>query len=164
MPAIPEMLMLSGKRTWGYRHGQQGPGGLWEVRIPLGVRDFPYSEGAPAPADPEVKLIRMLDKIDGRGNPLCVLGKGHADGQQLVLWGLTPSTGGAEFEPPKDNVKVLSTGYEAGKPGCAGAECLVLLVTGPCTIAWRQLKEGGPTRWIAGYDGTAWAVAWQEEV
>ena len=153
----------NGAEYYAINHGEEGRG-RWQIRIPLAAREFP------APADggdrfPLTGDYQLVDlrKQDPRGNPMYLLALGQDDGQQFVLWSLSPGyRGGASFEVA-GQAKVLAIGEEAqGDAGrMGGAACPVVLVTGPCRLTWRRSGRlyGDPADWIADFDGETWTVA-----
>ena len=153
----------SGAEYYALTHGEEGRG-RWQIRIPLAVREFPSpaEAGDRLPLEGEYKLVD-LRKQDPRGNPLYLLALGQEDGQQLVLWDLSPGyRGGASFEV-QGQAKVIAQGQEAqGDAGrMGGAACPVVLVTGPCRLSWRRSGRlyGSEANWTAEFDGQKWCVA-----
>lgn len=153
----------NGAEYYVLTHGQNGRG-RWQIRIPLAAREFPApaDAGDRFPLDGEYKLVDLRKK-DPRGNPLYLLALGQEDGQQLVLWSLSPGyRGGASFEV-FGQAKVLAQGEEAqGDAGrMGGAACPVVLVTGPCRLVWQRSGRlyGSEADWTAEFDGSQWTVA-----
>lgn len=156
-----------GKRFFTFNHGSVGRG-RWEVRFPLGFRDFPVEHDDPKSPDPETeyKLIDLKRK-DPEGNGQYLLGKGIKDGSYLVLWSLSPGfRGGATFAVT-GKAKVIATGEEAqGDAGrMGGAACPVVYVTGPCILTWERSGRiyGEKGSWVAEFDGSQWYVAPEDE-
>lgn len=153
----------SGAEYYALCHGENGRG-RWQVRIPLAAREFP------APADAgdhfaltgEYKLVD-LRKQDPRGNPLYILALGQEDGQQLILWQLSPGFRGSASYEIRGQAQVLALGEaaqgDAGRMG--GAECPIVLVTGPCQLIWHRSGRlyGAEADWTAEFDGQNWTVA-----
>ena len=153
----------SGAEYFALTHGEEGRG-RWQVRIPLASREFPATSdaGNHLPLDGEFKLVD-LHKQDPRGNPIYLLARGQEDGQQLVLWSLSPGyRGGASFEV-SGQATVIAQGEEAqGDAGrMGGAACPVVLVTGPCLLSWTRSGRlyGSEAEWEAVFDGSQWTVA-----
>ena len=152
----------SGAEYYVLTHGEEGRG-RWQVRFPLAAREFPAQpEVDNFPLDGEFKLVD-LRKQDPRGNQLYLLAKGQEDGQQLVLWHLSPGyRGGAEYEL-SGQARVIAQGEQAqGAAGrMGGAACPVVLVTGPCRLVWHRSGRlyGSEADWIAEFDGSQWTVA-----
>ena len=152
----------NGAEYFALAHGEEGRG-RWQIRIPLAAREFPApaDAGDYFPLDGEYKLVG-LNKQDPRGNPMYLLARGQEDGQQLVLWHLSPGyRGGASFEV-FGQAKVLAQGEEAqGAAGrMGGAACPVVLVTGPCRLVWHRSGRlyGSEADWTAEFDGQQWTV------
>ncbi len=81
----------------------------------------------------------------------------------MVLWSLSPGfRGGASWRVASGAARVVAVGQEAqGDAGrMGGADCPVLLVTGPCTLEWVRTGRlyGSPPAWRATFDGSKWAV------
>lgn len=151
----------TGTEYYALTHGEEGRG-RWQIRIPLAAREFPAQPVEHLPLDGEYKLV-PLHKQDPRGNQLFLLAKGQEDGQQLVLWSLSPGyRGGASFDL-SGQARVLAMGEEAqGAAGrMGGAACPVVLVTGPCRLTWRRTGRlyGSEPDWVAEFDGRSWTVA-----
>lgn len=153
----------NGAEYYAISHGEHGRG-RWQIRIPLAAREFPSpaDAGERFPLAGEYTLVD-LRKQDPRGNPLHLLALGQEDGQQLVLWSLSPGyRGGASFNV-EGQAQVLAQGEEAqGDAGrMGGAACPVVLVAGPCRLYWSRSGRlyGDPADWIAEFDGEAWTVA-----
>jgi hypothetical protein len=153
----------SGAEYWTLTHGEEGRG-RWQIRIPLAAREFPVpaDAGDHFPLDGEYKLVG-LNKQDPRGNPLYLLVRGQEDGQQLVLWSLSPGyRGGAVYEV-EGLAEIIALGEQAqGTAGrMGGAACPVVLVTGPCRLAWHRSGRlyGSEADWTAEFDGSQWTVA-----
>ena len=152
----------NGAEYYAVCHGEEGRG-RWQVRIPLAAREFPAQPGVDRlQLDGQFKLVD-LHKQDPRGNPLFLLARGQEDGQQLVLWSLSPGyRGGASFEV-FGQAQVIALGAEAqGAAGrMGGADCPVVLVTGPCRLVWHRFGRlyGSEADWVAEFDGQQWTVA-----
>jgi len=153
----------NGAEYYAVCHGEEGRG-RWQVRFPLAAREFPASAdtGDYFQLDGEYKLVE-LSKKDPRGNQLYLLARGQEDGQQLVLWHLSPGyRGGAEYEL-SGQARVIAHGEQAqGTAGrMGGAACPVVLVTGPCRLVWHRSGRlyGSEADWTAEFDGQQWTVA-----
>ena len=121
-----------------------------------------HESHTPPPASQEYALVD-LKKTDPKGNGLYLLTSGRDDGDQLILWSLSPGfRGGASYEI-SGQARVIAEGYEAqGDAGrMGGAPCPVVLVTGPCRLTWTRSGRlyGEPAEWTAEFDGAAWHVA-----
>lgn len=153
----------NGAEYYALTHGEGGRG-RWQIRIPLAAREFPSpaDAGDRFPLDGEYKLVD-LRKQDPRGNPLYLLALGQEDGQQLVLWSLSPGYRGGASCKVEGQAKVLAQGEEAqGDAGrMGGAVCPVVLVTGPCRLVWHRSGRlyGSDADWTAEFDGETWTVA-----
>jgi hypothetical protein len=84
-------------------------------------------------------------------------------GEQLVLWHLSPGyRGGASFGVA-GQATAVAVGEEAqGAAGrMGGADCPVVLVTGPCQLSWHRSGRlyGSEADWSAVFDGQDWTVA-----
>ena len=152
----------SGAEYYALTHGEEGRG-RWQIRIPLAAREFPAQPAVDQlPLDGEFKLVD-LRKQDPRGNPLYLLAKGQEDGQQLVLWHLSPGFRGRATYEVAGRAEIIALGEQAqgiaGRIG--GAACPVVLVTGPCRLAWHRSGRlyGSEADWVAEYDGQQWTVA-----
>lgn len=153
----------TGSEYYVLTHGEDGRG-RWQIRIPLAAREFPApaDAGDRFPLAGDYKLVD-LHKQDPRGNALYLLALGQEDGQQLVLWSLSPGyRGSASFEV-SGQAHVIAQGEEAqGDAGrMGGAVCPVVLVTGPCRLSWRRAGRlyGDSANWTAEFDGETWTVA-----
>jgi hypothetical protein len=150
-----------GRRFFVFTHGERGRG-RWEIRLPLGNKDFPPAHCGKPAVDQEYTLIN-LKKADPKGNGLFLLAAGRDDGDQLILWSLSPGfRGGASYEV-SGKARVIAMGKEAqGDAGrMGGADCPVVHVTGPCRLEWTRTGRlyGEPADWVAEFDGATWHVA-----
>jgi len=155
-----EITAKNGQTYLAFCHGKNGRG-RWEVRFPLGKRDFP---GKPEDIseDQEFSLID-LKKKDARKNNLYLLGKGEKDNKYLIFWFLSPGFRGSADYKVSGKAKIISIGYEAqGLAGRAGgADCPVVLVEGPCILKWVRHGRlyGDPAEWVANFDGEKWEIS-----
>lgn len=153
----------NGAAYYALTHGEEGRG-RWQIRIPLAAREFPApaDAGERFPLDGEYKLVD-LRKHDPRGNPLHLLALGREDGQQLVMWSLSPGYRGGASCDVAGRAKAIAQGEEAqGDAGrMGGAVCPVVLVDGPCRLSWHRSGRlyGSEADWIAEFDGDTWTVA-----
>jgi len=153
----------SGAEYFALTHGEDGRG-RWQYRIPLAAREFPApaDAGDRFPLTGEYKLVD-LRKHDPRGNPLHLLALGQDDGQQLVLWSLSPGyRGGASFDVAGQAAVIAKGGEAQGNAGrMGGAACPVVLVTGPCRLVWHRAGRlyGSEADWTAEFDGQQWTVS-----
>jgi hypothetical protein len=144
-------------------HGERGRG-RWEYLIPLSAKDFPpVCKGGKPYLEGEEITLRPLGRQDAAGNPLFVGLRGEPDGKFLVLWSLSPGFRGEADYNVLGNAEIIARGRQAeGLAGRAGhADCLVVLVTGPCQLTWyrRGRLYGSPADWVAIYDGDTWTVS-----
>ena len=167
-PAAPIVCRTrDGRPYYAFVHGEQGRG-RWEVRIPLGARDFPVDEERRTEEfmEADFRLVK-LGKKDARGNELFLLGRGESDGAYLVLWSLSPGYRGSAGYNLEGQAEAIAYGCEeqvaAGRLG--GADCPVVLVTGPCRLTWHRRGRlyGGQPDWVAEFDGESWRVAPEAE-
>jgi len=156
-------LTKSGKEFYRLTHGEEGRG-RWQIRFPLAVREFPSpaEHGDKLELNGEYKLID-LERDDPRGNPLHLIANGEADGKQLILWSLSPGFRGGASWKVSGSATILCRGEEAqGDAGrMGGADCPVILVEGPCTLAWTRTGRlyDDPADWVAKFDGEDWLVS-----
>ncbi len=164
MPVRPTPYkMANGQEAYTFTHGEAGRG-RWEVRLPLGLKSFPFRENDGRPAETqEYRLVKIEGKQDSRGNQLYLLGDGSADETCLVLWSLSPGfRGGATFQIVA-NAELLAEGIEAqgiaGRMG--GASCPVVLARRGAVIKWQRSGRlyGSPASWVARFDGQIWQVS-----
>lgn len=161
--ATQRTRVKTGAEYYALTHGEEGRG-RWQIRLPLAVREFPApaDAGNRFPLCGDYKLVD-LRKQDPRGNPLYLLAPGHDDGQQLVLWSLSPGYRGSASCAVLGQAQIIANGQEAqGDAGrMGGADCPVVIVTGPCQFIWHRSGRlyGGKADWSAIFDGKTWTVA-----
>jgi hypothetical protein len=161
----------NGSSFYVVTHGKEARG-CWQVRYPLGTRDFP-----PDPALPKLTLagddyrLVSLKKKDLRGNEVSIIGRANPDpGRFLVFWDLMPPNLDLEpnpnFKPNSNlnsnpNFNVISRPFTANYSVSGDVEiiaegatmfgpparrshvpCPVLLVRGACTLRWWYMNSG----------------------
>lgn len=107
-------------------------------------------------------FLRDLGRKDPRGNQQYLLEKGQEDGEQLVVWKLSPGyRGGASFHI-EGEAALIGKGEEAqGEAGrMGGAACPIIRVNGPCRLTWTRSGRlyGSPALWQAVWDEDQWTV------
>ena len=149
-------------------HGNLGRA-RWEVRIPLNQQDYAANPKAPKIElyDDDFDLSILDHKRDINGNPSLILRKGVPDNRYLLLWDLSPGTGGGALYSVCGEARTLTWGVtteaEGSKRGFA--RCPIVLVEGPCELTWyREGSVHGQQRaWHALYDGERWAIGPMQE-
>ena len=154
----------NGKFFYMLTHGEEGRG-RWQVRFPLGAKDYPCYENSAITLDisqEDFKLIN-INKKDKKGNDLYILGKGYDDGSFLVMWNLNPGfRGGASYKLEGQAVLIAEAEEAQGDAGrMGGAVCPIVLVSGPCKLKWKRTGRlyGDPSDWVCEFDGKVWRIA-----
>lgn len=164
VPVRPSIYkQANGQEAYQFTHGESGRG-RWQVRLPLGLKSFPFNgeDGKPSEAQ-EYKLVKLEGKKDPRENQLYLLGEGSADETCLVLWSLSPGFRGSASFQIEANAELLASGMEAqGDAGrMGGASCPIVLARKGAVLKWQRSGRlyGRPASWIARFDGQTWTVS-----
>jgi hypothetical protein len=132
----------------------------WQVRIPLGISDFPCYADSPATLtlDEDYGLL-PLNSRDLKGNPSKLLIRGQEDPGVLVLFDPTcPGCRGELDWGHWGKTKELLTGSFAERQDRAAAPAPILQAGGPMAVQWKWSQSDNGRYWLASYDGAHWDV------
>lgn len=142
-------------------HGEHRGNG-WQLRIPLGITDFPCNGESPVAlrleGDFGLVPLRTQDPA-GNDSYLLVAGSQHT-GALVLLDPRVPDHGGELTWTFWGKGRQLMTGYSASSFERRRSPMPVIQAAGPLAIYWKW--SNSPDSWEALFDGTEWTVSLKE--